>query len=138
VDRFANRFSLVVFDEAHHILSKRRLRLLEKLKSALWLGLTATPGFSTEKHLNQHFHSAHKTSIIEAIDLKLISGFRNVLVFTEAANLDEIPLNACGEFAESALESALNTHVEIWQRLTSINQLLIQKQIAPARAKRNY
>jgi superfamily II DNA or RNA helicase len=107
----ANKYDLIILDEAHHILSTKLLEHLRKFKKAFWLAMTATPGFSPQKHLNQHFHLAHKTTIHEAVDMDLISGYRNILVYARAVNLDEVPLVKGGDFSTPALERAVNINV---------------------------
>jgi superfamily II DNA or RNA helicase len=107
----ASKYDLIILDEAHHILSVNLLARLQKFKKALWLAMTATPGFSPQKHLNQHFYLAHKTTIHEAIDTELISGYRNVLVYARAVNLDKVPLASTGDFSAPALERMVNINV---------------------------
>lgn len=65
----ADRFSLVIPDEAHHYVSATYRRVLDFFKSAKRLGVTATPDRGDEKALGKMFESvAYCMDISEGIE----------------------------------------------------------------------
>ena len=67
---FADRFGLVIVDEAHHAPADGYARLLGELQPQFLLGLTATPWRGDERQLDDIFGSAtYSVSIVEGMQL---------------------------------------------------------------------
>ena len=67
---FADRFGLVIVDEAHHAPADGYARLLSELQPQFLLGLTATPWRGDERQLDDIFGSAtYSVSIVEGMQL---------------------------------------------------------------------
>lgn len=100
---------LVILDEAHKGISASRLNALKKYKNAVWMALTASPTYSEEHDLLEHFDVGYKLTIQEAVEHKLICGFRNILLRSDVEiDLEEIGVGIDGEFNEKNLARALN------------------------------
>lgn len=120
LDRFgAERFSLVITDEAHHYTAATYRRPLEFFKNAKLLGLTATPDRGDEKALGQIFDDVAfvfdiqqgieqgylvpiRAHTVEVKELD-ISGVKTQAGDLVAAQLDEVMLKACAGIVKETL-----------------------------------
>lgn len=71
--------ALVFADEAHHVMTESRLRLLREAfdPSALRVALTATPDYDSERRLARFFPDLiHEVSLEEALRLELVAPLR--------------------------------------------------------------
>lgn len=100
---------LVITDESHEGLSERRVEDLEPFKKAVKIALTATPDYSSDRTVADHYELAYKLGHIEAIDQKVIAPFRNVLLLSDTS-LDGISLNSDEGYDLHDLEKKVNQH----------------------------
>lgn len=114
---------LLILDEAHRALSRRRRHTIELFRDSIRLGFTATPKYATNKELkNLLNHEIHSMSIPEAIELGLLSPLSVYLAETDI-DLSKIRVAANGDYDERDLERALNitsrnlAAVEVYKRL---------------------
>ena len=81
---------LVLCDEAHHILSENRQRVVNELDSACLYGFTATPEYNDAKSCEKVFDNAIDTvSLSDGINNGLLCGFKNglmVLIYVHLLN----------------------------------------------------
>jgi hypothetical protein len=71
--------ALVFADEAHHVMTEPRLRLLREAfdPGALRIALTATPDYDSERRLARFFPDLiHEVSLAEALRLELVAPLR--------------------------------------------------------------
>jgi len=109
-ENHAEEFGMLVADEAHLTLSDPRIELIKQFTYALWLALTATPAYSSNKGLVDHFTLAFRMSVTEAVYNGLICGFRNIKVNTYFANLDKVPLTKGGDLNKASLDKEVNIY----------------------------
>jgi|GEM_PF-3987261 len=96
-----------IIDEAHKALSKRRLEVIQSAPNALQTAFTATPAYSLDRTLEEHFSLAYRLTPEEACDSGLISGIKNVLIESKVINLDEVSTHH-GDFDKDDLTKKIN------------------------------
>lgn len=101
-------FQYGFIDEAHHVLSSGMMEQLARFDETVWILMTATPAYSQERSLAHHFHCAYRMSIDDAVKARMITGYRNILLTTEAVNLEEIEVGFEGDYDPFTLERAVN------------------------------
>jgi superfamily II DNA or RNA helicase len=104
----SNEFGLVIFDEAHHAVSKSWRAIADHFSGAKLLGYTATPRRGDEKALGLVFDSS--ACIYELSDA-IADGKRPPFV-VKKINIKEIDLSACrknkeGDFNKDDLDAAM-------------------------------
>lgn len=98
---------LLVIDEAHEGISEARLQARDQYADAVKLGLSATPDYSSDRTVANHYKLAYKLTHEEAIKERVISPFRNILLMSEV-DLDQVPLEMKDEYNAIELEKAVN------------------------------
>lgn len=106
----AHEFDYVVFDEAHKALSEARIVHRHKFDNAVWLALTATPAYSKDKALENHFALAYKMSVREAVFNGLICQYRNIRVDSRYADLSKVKISPKGNYDKYSLEQEINIY----------------------------
>ncbi|MDE1869498.1 MAG: DEAD/DEAH box helicase family protein [Candidatus Micrarchaeota archaeon] len=116
-------YQLLILDEAHEAITKRRIETINKFTNAFKLGLTATPEYSEEKKLvNVLPNEIHRMSIREAVYEGLLSNF-SVYVVETHTDLTNVKITAHGEYDDKDLDIAVNTAsrnlaaLEVYQNL---------------------
>lgn len=106
-------YRLLVIDEAHHAVAPEWLRVIAKLKDAnpdmLLMGMTATPGREDGTALDLVFDDvAYERGLIEMIREGWLVPPRAFRV-TIDVDLDNVKMNAAGEYVKSSLASVMNS-----------------------------
>ncbi|MCF7983609.1 MAG: DEAD/DEAH box helicase family protein [Thiohalocapsa sp.] len=111
LERFApDHFDYVVVDEFHHAAAPTYRRLLQHLRPAFLLGLTATPERTDQSDIlslcdDNLVYSRH---LFDGIELGLLSPFHYFGIYDETVDYREIPWRN-GRFDPQALENKLAT-----------------------------
>lgn len=101
---------LVILDEAHMAITEARLSTLRFFKHAIWIAVTASPYYSDEQDVLRHFELGYQLNMREAVQNRLICGFRNILLRSDITiDVDAFQLSNDGEYNEKMLAAALNT-----------------------------
>jgi hypothetical protein len=105
----ADRFGLVIADEAHHAVAPTWARVLDHFSSRFILGCTATPERADGKGLAERFgeRPLYSYALRRAIEDDHLVRLRQYAIDT-AADLDGVCFRA-GDFAGSELSAAVNT-----------------------------
>ncbi|MDD2656560.1 MAG: DEAD/DEAH box helicase [Patescibacteria group bacterium] len=100
---------LVILDEAHESLSKKRSEVVEKLKEAsIVIGLTATSEYSDTKNVeNLLGEKIHEMSLREAIESGALSAC-SAMVATTKVDISNVIIKSNGEYDEKELSKAIN------------------------------
>jgi superfamily II DNA or RNA helicase len=107
-----DRFSLIVFDEAHHAPARTYRKPLEYFSSAKILGVTATPDRGDGKALGQLFDDVCYTmDIRRGIEEGYLVPVKGQRVFLDSIDLRNVATYA-GDFAQGQLDDAMLKAVE--------------------------
>lgn len=98
----------VFVDEAHLGQTAIRKNLLAMFDNAVIGAFTATPAYSDEKDLEKEFALAFRMTVQEAVDKKVISQFRSVILEDEPIDLSGIPLKG-DDYDRDALQALVST-----------------------------
>jgi superfamily II DNA or RNA helicase len=108
----AERFDLVIVDEAHHYVAKTYKRPLEFFKHAKILGVTATPDRGDEKALGKLFDSvSYVFDIAEGVAQGYLCPLRGRAVDVEALDISNVDTVA-GDLVAAQLDEAMLSAVE--------------------------
>jgi len=104
-----DEFDYIILDEGHRALTSNLKAYIESAKKkSIVLGFTATPGFSSRKHLKKLLqHEVCTMELSEAIHLGLLSGVRVMLVEVDV-DLSETASKR-GDYDTKDLEMLINT-----------------------------
>ncbi len=102
-------YGFVICDEAHKALTPARMDAIRQFKGAIKLGLSATPEYSTDKHVGLLLEKKmHYVTIKEAAEEGLISPFKVFIAQTDI-DMSQVPIiSSTGEYDPKQLERALN------------------------------
>lgn len=114
---------LLILDEAHRVLSRRRRHTVGLFRDSIRLGFTATPKYATNRSLKDLLNNeVHSMDIPEAIELGLLSPLSVYLAETDI-DLSNIRIAADGDYDERDLDRAINitsrniAAVDVYQQL---------------------
>ena len=112
LERFSrDHFTMIVVDEAHHVLAETYARILEHFDGARVLGVTATPDRGDKKNLGRYFESlAFEYLLPQAIQ----DGFLCPIVAKTIPleiDLDEVKQQS-GDFQLAGIAHALDPYLE--------------------------
>lgn len=104
---------LIICDECHHSPAPKYMKVIDSLRDAFWLGITATPERLDGADITGIYgQPVFRMSIIEAVQKKRLSDIKAIAIRTEL-NLTEVKSskNMDGEidFNVKALDKAVNT-----------------------------
>lgn len=113
-------YGLVVMDEAHRSLTKRRIQLFQHFTKAHKFGFSATPTFSQEKRLQRLLgKEIHTMSIEEAVSDRLLSPFTAHVYTVEMPEDAHLSEGAKGQkLKEQALKNKVAVDLTLQQFLT--------------------
>ena len=101
-------FDCSILDEAHHALTERVIRCLDRFDHAIKLGFTATPYYHEGKQLAQILpHEIDRLNTPEAVHEGLLCPVRNIIAKTDI-DLGDLSVNEKGEFSEGELAEKIN------------------------------
>ena len=104
----AQDYPLVILNEAHHTLGEKTRAAVEKLKSSLMLGLTATADFSVDKGVWWVLpNKIYEMPVDEAVREGLLKNVR-VYVAEVETDLSDVKLRTQGDFDAGELERVIN------------------------------
>lgn len=104
-----SNYDVVILDEAHRAMGEETTRALKKFPNIVQVGLTATENYSDKRKLSSLLpHEIHKMSIVEAVDLNLISPFSVFVVETET-DMSQVRVSTTNEYDQTDLQKTLNT-----------------------------
>ncbi len=104
----ADDYELLVLDEVHKSLSKKRLEAVREFTHSIKLGFTATPKFSDDKNVEKLLNTEiHNMSIREAVEADLLSPF-SVFIAQSDIDLTKISVTSTGEYNKKELDKAIN------------------------------
>lgn len=99
---------LLVLDEVHRSLSRKRIQAVAQFTDAIKLGFTATPMYSEERQVANLLNTEiHRMSIKEAVEEDLLSPFSAIIAQTEV-DLTDISVKSNGDYDDKELEEAIN------------------------------
>lgn len=108
----STEYPVVLYDEAHHLLSERRRQGVNRFTDAIQIGFTATPGFGKGHELIDVLpHTMYSMSIREAVEQDLAASFSVFLVKTDV-DLLGVKIKGTGsgrDYDQKQLEKAVNT-----------------------------
>lgn len=99
---------LLILDEVHESITSRRRAATLAHKNAIKIGLTATPDFSFERKVSNHFQQAYNLTHEEAFKRRAVAPHRSIILKT-SSDLDDIPLDEFKNYNQELLEKKLNT-----------------------------
>lgn len=104
-----NEYDVVILDEAHKLLSDRRIDAFEKFREhCLVLGFTATPGYDEQKHIKHHIGDRiHSVNLKEAVGMKMLCNFQ-AYTYNTGIDLSQVERTRQGEYTEESLEHNLD------------------------------
>lgn len=103
-----SEYELLVLDEVHKALSRRRSAAVTKFMRALRLGFTATPRYTQDKQVGNLLASEiHTMGIREAVEEGILSSLSVYLAQTDI-DLSGVKLTQYGNYDEEDLEKAVN------------------------------
>jgi superfamily II DNA or RNA helicase len=110
-DQWANKFSTVIIDEAHHVLSDSYQQVLSRFEGAKILGVTATPDRGDKKNLGSYFDEV--AFEIGLLDLIKENHLAKIFVKSVPLNIDLSNVRTtAGDFNEADLGEALEPYLE--------------------------
>jgi len=122
----AMKITLIIVDEAHHIMARSYQNVLEALPEAFVLGVTATPERLDKKDIFKGKQPLFSKNIIEMVKEGYLCNFRAIACQTEES-LDGVE-TSMGDFNEGELNTAVNTPRR--------NKLIVRKYREHANGKR--
>lgn len=104
-----SEYDVVILDEAHKLLSDRRIDAFEKFREhCLVLGFTATPGYDEQKHIKHHIGDRiHSVNLKEAVGMKMLCNFQ-AYTYNTGIDLSQVERTRQGEYTEESLEHNLD------------------------------
>jgi len=106
-----SEYELLVLDEVHKALSRRRAAVVNKFMNALRLGFTATPRYTQDKHVGNLLSTEiHTMDLREAIEEGILSSLSVYLAQTDI-DLSGVRITQGGNYDEEELEKAVNIAV---------------------------
>ena len=104
-----DNYSLVIFDEAHHLQGEQTQRILkERFAHAMQLGFTATPDYDMRRQLaNILPDEIHRIQNSEAVQEGLISPFATLLLATNT-DMSSVKILGTGEYDSEDMDRVLN------------------------------
>ena len=101
-------FGILILDESHNVMGQETQAVLEAY-SAPAIGFTASDAYSEVRRLEQVLPTRiHRISIAEAVEMRAIVPFRNV-VAKFGADLTDVLITQSGEYHPDTLSGILNT-----------------------------
>ncbi len=83
-------FGLIFSDEAHHQLSEGQIDINKHFSNAIHVGFTATPTYSAEKTLRDHWLVAAELPYPEALARKAAAPIDNYIFFTKGSDISNV------------------------------------------------
>lgn len=116
-------YELLVLDEVHQSLTRKRSEAVGKFTNSIKLGFTATPKFSEDKNVQQLLNTeVHSMSIREAVEQDLLCPF-SVFIAQSDIDLSSVSITSSGEYNEEDLQKAIDVYnrnqgaVDLYKRL---------------------
>lgn len=103
-------YELLVLDEVHQSLTRKRAEAVGKFTNSIKLGFTATPKFSEDKNVQQLLNTEiHSMSIREAVEEDLLCSF-SVFIAQSDIDLSSVSIASSGEYNEEELQKAVDVY----------------------------
>lgn len=122
-------FDIVILDEAHRSLTKKRKETADRFTKSVILGFTATPDFSEDKQTKDLLpHEIMNVRLTEAHDMGLICPFKVAVADTQV-DISSVDIDN-GSYDEAQLEKLINTQarnqavVELHHQLGTTNKFI--------------
>lgn len=119
-------YELLILDEAHKALGRRRFSLIRMFDRAIKLGFTATPKYSEDKQLKNLLpEEIHNMGLREAVELGVVSPLSVYIARTEIDLTSDIRVTSLGDYDQKDLERKVNitrrnlAAVELYRRMFS-------------------
>lgn len=96
-------------DEAQEGLSEKRMATRDLYQNAVKIGLSATPDYSSDRTVANHYRQAFKLTHEDAIATGIIAPFRNILLLSDVS-LDQVKLDRADTYNIDSLQKAVNIH----------------------------
>ncbi len=122
-------FDIVILDEAHRSLTKKRKETADRFTKSVILGFTATPDFGEDKQTKDLLlHEIMNVRLTEAHDMGLICPFKVAVADTQV-DISSVEIDN-GSYDEAQLEKLINTQarnqavVELHHQLGTTNKFI--------------
>ncbi|MFA7654042.1 MAG: DEAD/DEAH box helicase [Candidatus Magasanikbacteria bacterium] len=100
-------FGCLILDEAHHSLTNKQIKAVNRFNNSIKFGFTATPNYSERKRLSNLLPTEiHAMGVGEAVKEGLLSGVRVVVAETQT-DISSVPLIR-GDYNQQELEKIVN------------------------------
>ncbi len=102
-----SEIKLIISDEGHRQLADGQIAVNEEYPNAIHISMTATPEYSAEKTLSNHFHCAYSRTLDESIQHGRTTDYDNYMLMIDDVDISSVKKQA-GDFNQKELISRID------------------------------